>query len=155
MTVAFAGAASGRLSGTQVWQHGYDVPGCPEMSEQSLSDQTMLDELERSREQLLSGSSAQGLVRVLRRKLQSITRNIYVLRWIPEQGEDLYDVLVDGVTVAHVELPRSDPDQVTIFETLLVEEYRLARRNLTKPERRKLDLALQLAHSLKATQTGS
>jgi hypothetical protein len=125
------------------------VPRYPAMSEHTLTDKKMLDELERSREQLLSGSSAQGLVRVLRRKLQSITRNIYVFRWI--QGEDLYDVLVDGVTVAHVEIPRRDPDQEAIFETLPVEEYRRTRKNLTKTERRKLELALQLAQSFKVT----
>ncbi|WP_161829110.1 hypothetical protein [Steroidobacter agaridevorans] len=110
----------------------------------------MIDELEKSREQLLSASSSEGLLRVLRRKLQSITPNVYVLRWIPEQGEDLYDVLVDGATVAHIEIPRRNPDQETVFETWPVEEYRRTRKILTTPERRKLQLALHLARSLNA-----
>jgi hypothetical protein len=117
------------------------------MTHHTLTDKKMIDELERSREQLLSDSSSHALVRVLRRRLQSITRNIYVFRWIPEQGEDLYDVLVDGTTVAHVEIPRGDPDQEALFEVCPVEEYRQTRQSLTKPERRKLELAVQLARS--------
>ncbi len=120
------------------------------MSSLTLTDKKMIDDLERSREQLLSKSSSHALIRVLRHNLQSITRNIYVFRWIPEQGEDLYDVLVDGVTVAHVEIPRGDPYQESLFETWPVEEYRRTRQSLTKPERRKLELALQLARSLNA-----
>lgn len=121
------------------------------MSEYTLTDKKMIDELEKGREQLMSASSSEGLMRVLRRKLQSITPNIYLLRWIPEQGEDLYDVLVDGATVAHIEIPRRNPDQETVFETWPVEEYRRTRKTLTKPERRKLELALHLARSLNAT----
>jgi hypothetical protein len=68
----------------------------------------------------------------------------YILRWIPEQGEDLYDVLVDGATVAHIEIPRHIPAQETVFESWPVEEYRRTRGTVTKPERRKLELALQL-----------
>jgi hypothetical protein len=119
------------------------------MTDHSLSDQKVIEQLEKSREQLLSGDSASDLVRVLRRKLQSITRNIYVLRWVPEQAEDLYDVLVDGVTVARVEIPRATPGQETAFESWTLEEYRRNRKDLTKPERRKLELALELARSLR------
>lgn len=56
------------------------------MNEHTLTDRKMIDELEKSREQLLSASSSEGLLCVLRRKLQSITPNIYVLRWIPERA---------------------------------------------------------------------
>jgi hypothetical protein len=122
------------------------------MSEYTLTDKKIMDELEKGREQLLSGSSSQGLMRVLRRNLQSITPNVYVLRWIPEQGEDLYDVLVDGVTVAHVEISRRNPDQETVFEAWPVNEYQRNRKTLTKPERRKLELALQLARSLSSAR---
>jgi hypothetical protein len=120
------------------------------MVEYTLTDKKVIDELERAREQLLSGSSPKGLMRILRRRLQSITSNVYILRWIPEQGEDLYDVLVDGATVAHIEIPRHIPAQETVFESWPVEEYRRTRGTVTKPERRKLELALQLARSRNA-----
>jgi hypothetical protein len=34
------------------------------------------------------------------------TRNAYVLQWTPAQGEDLFTVLVDGVFILLVDLPR-------------------------------------------------
>jgi hypothetical protein len=77
----------------------------------------------------------------------SITRNIYVVRWIPEQTEDLYDVLVDATTVVHVEISRAGHAAETVFETSTVAEYRQRHANLTRPERRKLDLALELSRS--------
>lgn len=121
------------------------------MSEHTLTDKKMIDELEKGREQLLSGSSSRPLMRVLRRNLQSITPNVYVLRWIPDQAEDLYDVLVDGVTVAHIEISRRNPDQEAVFEAWPVNEYQRTLKTLSKPERRKFELALQLARSLNTT----
>jgi hypothetical protein len=148
----FEGFAARRTLDSRNGVYAYEYfPRNPAMSEYTLTDQKMIDELEKGRERLLSSSSSEGLMRVLRRRLQSITPNVYVLRWIPEQREDLYDVLVDGATVAHVEISRRNPDEETVFETWPVEEYRRTRKSLTKPERRKLELALQLARSLNAT----
>jgi len=110
---------------------------------QSLTDKRMIDELERGRELLLSDPSSHKLLSSLRRKLQSVTRNIYVVRWIPEQTEDLYDVLVDGTSVVRVEVPRDARTAEVVFEKFGVEEY--LNRRLTKPDRRKLELALGLA----------
>jgi hypothetical protein len=111
----------------------------------SLSDKQMISELERGREQLLSEPSSRSLLSNLRRKLQSISRNIYVFHWIPEQTEDLYDVLVDGVTVVHIEIPRGERGKEVVFEKWGIQEYLSARKQLTKPDRRKLELALRLA----------
>lgn len=91
-------------------------------------------------------------LRILRGKLASITPNVCIVRWVPEQGEDLYDVLVDGVTVAHVEIPRRAFDQEPVFVTWSVEEYLRASKAFTKPERRKLELAVQLARCLNEAQ---
>jgi len=117
------------------------------MTRQSLSDQQMIDDLKSGRERLLSEPSLQPLLSALRRGLQSITRNIYVFRWIPEQGEDLYDVLVDGTVVVHVEVPR-DASQIgtAAFQEWAVEEY-LKVQTLAKHDRRKLELARSLARS--------
>src|SRR5260370_19879611 len=103
----------------------------------------MIDELERGRELLVADPSSHKLLSSLRRKLQSVTRNIYVVRWIPEQTEDLYDVLVDGTSVVRVEVPRDARTAEVVFEKFGVEEY--LNRRLTKPDRRKLELALGLA----------
>jgi cobalamin biosynthesis Mg chelatase CobN len=121
------------------------------MNRPTLSDKKMIDELESSREQLLSGARGDDLLRLLRRRLLSLTQNIYVLRWIPEQGEDLYDLLIDGVSVARVEIPRSNRSAEAKFETRPVEEYKKIESTLTKPERRRFELALRLARSRAAT----
>jgi hypothetical protein len=83
---------------------------------QTLTDKRMIAELEMGREQLLLGPSSRKLLSSLRRKLQSITRNLYVVCWIPEQAEDLYDVLVDGTTVVHIEVPRDARSDEVVFE---------------------------------------
>lgn len=115
------------------------------MTRHSLSDEQLIDELEKGREALLSGTLSRTLLAELRRQLRTISRNIYVLKWIPEQREDLYDILIDGVTVVHLEINRSEQQTEKMFQTWPVEAYIKARRELTKPERRKLDLAVRLA----------
>ncbi|MDH6258210.1 hypothetical protein [Bradyrhizobium sp. BR13661] len=103
----------------------------------------MIDELETGREHLLSAPASRRLLSLLRHRLQSITRNLYVVHWIPEQAEDLYDILVDGTTVVQIELPRDPGSTEIVFEKSGVKEY--ARRRMSKPDRRKLELALELA----------
>jgi hypothetical protein len=109
----------------------------------------MIDDLVRGQEWLFSGTSARRLLATLRSKLSSITRNIYVLGAIPEPYEDIYDLLVDGTIVVRIEIPRVSGQGVEVFEKSTVEEY--LRTSLGRPDRRKLQLAIQLAqgkHSL-------
>jgi hypothetical protein len=118
------------------------------MSRVSFSDQQLINELKSGREHLLSGASP--LLSELQKRLGSTIRNIFILRWIPEQGEDLYDILVDGVIVVHIEMRRGIQATVDTSQVRPVEEYLKARKHLTRRERRKLDLALQLAAAEKA-----
>ncbi|WP_338827398.1 hypothetical protein [Bradyrhizobium sp. 27S5] len=115
------------------------------MTRQSLSDKRMISELEAGRKWLLSEPSASTLLQNLRRGLQSITRNIYVFHSIPEQYEVLYDVLVDGKIVVHIELPRDTHSDEVVFEKLGIEEYLNTRKHIGKMDRRRLTLALELA----------
>lgn len=115
------------------------------MTPRRRSEKQMIEELEAGREYLLSAPAARRLLSLLRRRLQAITRNVYVVRHIQEQTEDLYDILVDGITVVHIELPRDGDSTEIVFEKNGVKEYLEARRQMTKPNRRKLELALELA----------
>jgi hypothetical protein len=115
------------------------------MTRKSRIDQQLVNELKNGREELLSGMSLQALLSALSRRLPSVTRNIYIVDWIPEQGEDLYDVLVDGVAVVHLEIPRGRQDTEDMFEMWPVREYIKRRKGMTKTDRRKLHLAIQLA----------
>lgn len=103
----------------------------------------MIRELEAGREHLLSVPAARRLLSLLRHRLLSISRNVYIVRHIPEQYEDLYDILVDGVTVVHVELPRDVSSTEIVFEKSGIKEYLKAGR--TKSDRRRLELAIELA----------
>jgi hypothetical protein len=95
----------------------------------------------------LTEHSSRSLLAALRRLLQSITPNLYILKWISEQGEDLYDILVDGTTVARIEIPRGRNDGQQMCRTMTVEEYIREQPSMTKPERRRLEVALNLAIS--------
>lgn len=105
----------------------------------------MIGELEAGREHLLSAPASRRLLSLLRQRLQSITRNIYIVRYIPEQTEELYDILVDGITIVQIELPRDASSTEIVFEKTGIKEYLEAHRRMTKPDRRKLELALELA----------
>ncbi len=114
------------------------------MAKLSRTDKLMISGLEEGRERLLSKPSL--LLSNLRHKLSSITRNIYIFDWIPEQGEDLYGVLVDGTTVVYIEIPRDAQGGEVACEKWSVEEYSETRKKrLTKLGRRNFEIALNLA----------
>jgi hypothetical protein len=112
-----------------------------------ISEQQLVDELERGSAHLLADAPGRVLVEIVRRKLQTATSNLFIVHWIPEQEEDLYDVLVDGTSIVHVEIPRGE-DRETVCEVSSIEQY--AKLPRTKPDRRKLEAAIQLARALSA-----
>ncbi len=114
------------------------------MTPRAIAKQALIDELESGRARLLTEDSGRCLLQAIRRRLQTITNNLYILRWIPEQGDDLYDVLVDGTSVVHVEIPRNG-DRETVFDLVTVEVYQGRATTFTKTDRRKLEVALELA----------
>ncbi|WP_143274616.1 hypothetical protein [Bradyrhizobium canariense] len=115
------------------------------MTRQRLSDKRMICELEAGQEWLLSAPASRRLLSLIRSRLQSITRNVYIVRHITEQTEDLYDILVDGSMVVQIEVPRDVSGAEILFEKSDVKEYLGSHRQLTKPDRRKLELAIELA----------
>jgi len=60
----------------------------------------------------------------------------------------LVDVLVDGESVIHLELPRVENPKENSFQTRHISEYE--KKNLSRPDRRRFELALQLAAELRA-----
>jgi hypothetical protein len=123
------------------------------MIHRSLTDQRMIDELNAGREWLFDGASSRKLLSALRRELHSITRNVYVFQCIPEQYENLYDVLIDGTTVARIEIPRDASNGQIIFEKWSVDEYLKIQKTLEKITSRKLQLAIELSQEKAARRT--
>ena len=59
------------------------------------------------------------------------TSNAYVLHWTPDQGEDIYEVLIDGAYLVSVELDRVNPDSTPEYERTELKDYKhgLSRMN--------------------------
>lgn len=67
-------------------------------------------------------------------------KTAYVLNWIPEQGEDIYKVLVDNFIVAEVELDRVNLS--TKVNSIPISQFKIG---LSKLNQIKLAVAIELA----------
>jgi hypothetical protein len=68
--------------------------------------------------------------------------SVIVLNWLPEQGEDIYEVLVDDHTIATFDVPRQMDDPVIITGRTSVALYQQSSKKIRSL---KLRLALDLA----------
>jgi hypothetical protein len=117
------------------------------MKKLSRADEEMIDGLRAGRERLLSDPSRGALLSAIRRGLSSISINMYVVSYIPEQYEEIYEVLVDGTTIASVELPRKSVDASIVFKSWALDDYLKRRKGrLSKLARRRLNFAIELAN---------
>lgn len=105
-------------------------------------------ELLQSKEKLLSGKNSAELLSALRANFPDLTDNVFIVGWIPEQGEDIFTVLVDGDKVVEVEISRvSSAENPVSFDVLTVREYLKQNPDLSNTTRRKLDAAIQLSQN--------
>ncbi|WP_343694020.1 hypothetical protein [Chitinophaga sp.] len=65
----------------------------------------------------------------------------YILNWIPEQGEYIYFILINGSIIVQIEWNRED-DECHITGTFSIPEYY---KGITKTSKLKLTIALELA----------
>jgi hypothetical protein len=100
--------------------------------------------LETSRIRLLAGDGPEGLMNALQNRFPDLSDNVFIIAHVPEQGEDLYDVLVDATDIVHVEIPRTGASQ-PLIERSSLERYRQMHSAQTKAAKRKLDAAVRLA----------
>lgn len=70
---------------------------------------------------------------------------VNLLHWVPEQGEDFYDILIDDEAVLKVEVPHSISHLAELdFEYIKLKNYMLG---LSRTSRIKLAIALDLARA--------
>ncbi len=93
--------------------------------------------------------SLRNLLIAIEKYVNKRTENLYILSWVPEQGEDIYDVLVDGVIIVRAEIPRAGIAGREAYSTSTVKEYISYRINMSKRDRRQLEIALALAEEMK------
>ncbi len=107
--------------------------------------QALEQQLEESRIRLLSGNASPALLETLRTVFPDLSDNVYIVHHLPEQDEDIYDVLVDATTVVHAEVPRTGVSRRLVIEEMPLERYREIHSPLSKLDRRRLDTIIRLA----------
>ena len=99
------------------------------------------------REKLQKSNKSFSSESMLRSALESqghSTDNAFVLHWTPDQGEDIYVVLIDGAYLVSVELDSIDPDTPPIYERIELKEYK---QGLSKMNQVRLLVAQELANA--------
>lgn len=106
----------------------------------SKTEQEFREQLIQSKKSLFSGEDRRNLREVIS-KFYPQMKTAYVLDWIPEQGEDLYKILINDDIIGKIELRCSNVDE-PIVESLTVSQYL---HSLSKRNQIQLAVALDLA----------
>lgn len=93
-----------------------------------------------SRSSLFSDPKNRSLLEHLRNHYPEL-KTAYVIGWTPEQGEDIYRILVNTDTVCAIELSH-DQEEPPLIESFPLNEYE---KNLSKTGRIKFAVAVDLA----------
>ncbi|MFQ3789863.1 hypothetical protein [Halomonas sp. A29] len=80
------------------------------------------EELERGHQYLFHDEANSRLLDSIKSEFPSM-HLAYILDWVPEQGEDIFTVLVDSDAVAVFELPRSGCEVVKASSVKAVSNY--------------------------------
>src|SRR5690242_8348633 len=88
----------------------------------SKTEEDLRAQLLASHESLFRDSARNRLLTCLRRCFPLI-RTAYVLNWTPEQGEDIFLILVNDSLVAVIELDRQDLDSEAIVNSMSLSDY--------------------------------
>ncbi len=99
-------------------------------------------DLLRSAQMFATGETNQSLRHVLD-KLRPEVRFALVFNWIPEQGEDVYWLLVNKEEVLIVDVPRPSCDEgVAALEVIDIGTFR--KKKLSAETKRRFDAALEI-----------
>lgn len=107
----------------------------------SKQEQEFRNELIMSHKALFEHDSRNRLLRVLKMHFEEL-KTAYIINWIPEQGEDLYTVLIDTDMIAKVEVSKIIQNNEPIVETFKLKEFQ---KGLSKLSQIKLAVAVDLA----------
>ena len=107
----------------------------------SKQEQEIRSELIKSHKVLYEGNSDKGLLGTLKLYFEGM-KTAYILNWIPEQGEDLYTILIDTDIIAKVEINKINQEDNPIIETFKLKEFQ---KGLSKLSQIKLAVAIDLA----------
>ncbi|MFC6549110.1 hypothetical protein ACFQBN_20820 [Cohnella cellulosilytica] len=109
----------------------------------SKTEQDLRKQLIESNKLLFEGQGNKSLLKALEKYYPEM-KTAYILHWIPEQGEDIYKVLVNDSTIVEVELDRNDIAVEPLVSTISISQYR---QGLSKHSQIKLEVALDLVQA--------
>ncbi|MES9962702.1 MAG: hypothetical protein ABW116_04130 [Candidatus Sedimenticola sp. 20ELBAFRAG] len=112
----------------------------------SKAEKDYREQLIRSHKSLFEDEEKRRVLLALREYYPGM-KSAYTIDWIPEQGEDIYRILVNANLVATVEVDRLDNDSQPFIEDISLDQYQ---RKLSKSDRIKLAVAIDLAKSSEA-----
>ncbi|MDN4621058.1 hypothetical protein QCD85_23270 [Paenibacillus sp. PsM32] len=107
----------------------------------SKQEQDFRKELECSNIVSAQDAKAEAILNVLIITFGEV-KSAYILNWTPEQGEDIFTILVNLDRIAKVEISRVNPSEVPIIETFNLKDFQ---RRLSKIFQIKLAVAIDLA----------
>ena len=103
-----------------------------------MTDREIEQSLIRSSKLLLEGHTNRRLLEAILSEFGNLSK-AFVIDWIPEQGEDIYTVVVPPDTVAIVEVSRDDgAPEMPLIQRVPFDQYRRRTRGTTKEMRRAL-----------------
>ncbi|MBX0320516.1 MULTISPECIES: hypothetical protein [Shouchella] len=105
------------------------------------TEQELREQLIKSKESLFGSEEKKRLLEVLR-NIYPKMNTVYILHWIPEQGEDIYKVLINDNMIAVVELNRYNTKVEPEVQLMSVPQYI---QGLNKQKQIKLAVAIDLA----------
>jgi hypothetical protein len=106
----------------------------------STQEQNFRKELIESHTALFQEGKNKRILDILKANFNEM-KTAYIINWIPEQGEDLYTILIGFDIIAKVEISRYNHDEEPIIETIKREEYE---KGLSKLSQVKLAVAMDL-----------
>ena len=104
-------------------------------------EQELRDQLIKSNKVLFKSEVKSRLLEVIRSSFPEM-KTAYIVHWIPEQGEDIYKLLINDRTIAEIELDRYKAETKPIVKSKDVSQYL---HGLNKQNQIKLAVALDLA----------
>jgi hypothetical protein len=114
------------------------------------SDAEIREQMLSAMDALFSGRSNPELLSAFRKEFPS-SKTALVFHWIPEQGENIFYVITDDVTVAMFEISRVPPVGALLdFQKFTLSDYEKKHR-LSDFTRRKLKIAVDLVAEEKTT----
>jgi hypothetical protein len=107
----------------------------------SKTEQDLRDVLIKSHAELFETNQLSRLMQVLKTNFHDM-ETAYFIDHIPEQGEDIYTLLVNIDVIAKIEISHCSDDEMPVVESSRVSDFRVG---LSKIKQIKLEVAIDLA----------